>query len=190
MHALGWFHAAKLRPLCTSHRVRSARRRTTLGSLLAVVLSTIIFASGLYAVPVQATPEYVDAVNYPAPQQGWDAFHDLERRLVQDFDEICGDTFCEGEFSNLQALRYRCSVRQADSVIGECVWAFAGSNAEIDGATGKVAVDARTWACRTPLAPQTPIATFYSALSVARPTQVTLPATTTSIHEGLSQCLN
>ncbi|AMP14405.1 hypothetical protein [Collimonas pratensis] len=168
-----------------------SERKKLLGSGPFPIASPVLaFGLSLCTVLATAAPEYVDAVNYPANEQGWEAFYGLERRLVKDFDDICGDTYCEGEFSNLQALRYRCSVRQADSLIGECVWTFAGSNAAIDGATGKVTVDARTWACRTPLAPQTPIATFYSALSVARPILATLPATATTIHEGLSNCLN
>ncbi len=188
MHALANLFATK--KLGASHRVGNDCKNALRGSFFPIALAPIVFALGLGAAPAMATPEYVDAVNYPDQEQGWDAFHGLERRLVKDFDDICGDTFCEGEFSNLQALRYRCSVRQADSIIGECIWTFAGSNAAIDSATGKVMVDARTWACRTPLAPQTPIATFYSALSVANPMRATLPATTTTIHEGLSNCLN
>lgn len=177
----------------TAHRAGGDCSKLARRHPFKVALPASVFALSLCvmpAMPVMAAPEYVDAVDYPGHEQGWDAFYDLERRLVKDFDDICGDTFCEGEFSNLQALRYRCSVQQADSLIGECVWTFAGSNATVDAASGKVLVDARTWACRTPLAPRTPIASFYSALSVARPILATLPATTTSIHEGLSNCLN
>ncbi|PFH12011.1 hypothetical protein BCF11_4484 [Collimonas sp. PA-H2] len=188
MHALtNPFTATKSEAL---RRAGNDYKNALRDSFFPAALPVIVFALSLGASPAMATSEYVDAVNYPGPEQGWDAFHGLEQRLVRDFDDVCGDTFCEGEFSNLQALRYRCSVRQADSLIGECIWTFAGSNAEIDDATGKVTIDARTWACRTPLAPQTPIATFYSALSVARPMQATLPATTTTIHEGLFNCLN
>src|SRR5207247_242688 len=107
------------------------------------------FMLALTATPAVGAGAYVDAVDYPGSGQGWKVFRDLERRLVRNFDDICGDTICEGEFSNLQALRYRCSVRQADSAMGQCVWTFAGSNAEINPTTGKVMVDARTWACRT-----------------------------------------
>jgi hypothetical protein len=181
------FAVTKLRVL---RHAGNAPAKGLRGSPFPMAVRNIVFIVNLCAVPALAAPEYVDAVDYPGPEQGWDAFYGLEQRLVRDFDDICGDTYCEGEFSNLQALRYRCSVRQADSLIGECVWTFAGSNAEINAATGQVMIDARTWACRTPLAPQTPIATFYSALSVARPILATLPATTTNIHEGLSSCLN
>lgn len=172
------------------HPARSKQKKPLRGDAFPIVSPVLALGLSLCAALATAAPEYVDAVDYPEKEQGWEAFHGLETRLVKDFDEICGDTYCEGEFSNLQALRYRCSVRQADSLIGECIWTFAGSNAAIDGATGKVMVDARTWACRTPLAPQTPVATFYSALSVARPILAPLPATATSIHEGLSNCLN
>jgi hypothetical protein len=141
------------------------------------------------AIPANAA-EYVDAVHYPGNEQGWDVFHDLERRLQRDFDYICGDTICEGEFSNMQALRYRCSVRQSDGTMGECVWVFAGSNAEIDAAIGKVVTDARTWACRSPLAAQTPVASFYSALAGDRPLRAPLPGSSMTIFDGLFDCLN
>lgn len=156
-------------------------------------LAALICAVGALtfcATPTAAAAEYVDAIDYPGEGQGWDAFYNLADRLQRDFDDVCGDTICEGEFSNLQALRYRCSVRQADSTMGECVWAFAGSNAEIDATTGKVLVDARTWACRTPLAAQTPIASFYSALSVNRPLRALLPGTGVTIFDGLMDCLH
>ncbi|MDB5768403.1 MAG: hypothetical protein JWQ61_3217 [Collimonas fungivorans] len=142
------------------------------------------------AAPAATAAAYVDAVDYPGQGQGWDAFYDLERRLQRDFDYICGDTICEGEFSNMQALRYRCSVQQADGMMGECVWTFAASNAEIDAASGKVVVDARTWACRTPLAAQTPVATFYSALAGDSPLRAPLPGTNRTIFDGLFDCLN
>ena len=158
-------------------------------------LATLLCVAGTLA--FSATPAaavaaagYVDAVHYPGQEQGWDVFHDLERRLQRNFDDICGDTICEGEFSNMQALRYRCSVLMADGTMGECVWVFAGSNAEIDATTGMVMVDARTWACRTPLAAQTPVATFYSALAGDRPLHAALPGTRTTIFEGLVDCLN
>jgi len=190
MHAsANRFAVQALRPW---FRIRCGAAKLARGRirLLPAALPAILFAAGLHAAPVMAAPEYVDAVDYPAEEEGWDDFYDLEWRLVKDFDDICGDVFCEGDFSNLQALRYRCSVRQADSFIGECIWTFAGSNATIDGQSGKVLVDARSWDCRSPLASQTPIATFYSALSVDRPLQATLPGTTTTLYEGLMDCLN
>jgi len=158
-----------------------------------LLLAALLCAAGTLALcvaPAAAAADYVDAVHYPGQEQGWDEFHGLERRLVRAFDDICGDTICEGEFSNIQALRYRCSVRQSDGTMGQCMWTFAASNAGIDGATGTVMVDARTWACRTPLGAQTPVATFYSMLTVASPLHVTLPGTTATIFDGLMDCLS
>ena len=174
-------------PMChriVSHRV--ARRAVFWLATLLCAAGALVFG----AAPAAAADGYVDAVHYPAQEQGWDDFHGLERRLVQAFDDVCGDTICEGEFSNVQALRYRCSVRQSDGTMGQCMWTFAASNAGIDGATGTVMVDTRTWACRTPLGAQTPVATFYSVLTVARPLHVTLPGTTATIFDGLMDCLS
>jgi hypothetical protein len=69
-----------------------------------------------------ATAEtFIDARSYPTPAAGRERFLALETRLVRGFDEVCGDTFCEGEYHNLQSLRFRCSVNAADGGVEECV---------------------------------------------------------------------
>jgi hypothetical protein len=63
----------------------------------------------LVAPAAQAFP-YVDLIDYPQQEANWDRFFALEGRLQHGFDAICGDTFCEGEYSDIRALRLRCSV--------------------------------------------------------------------------------
>lgn len=140
------------------------------------------------AAATPASPVYVDAIDYPANEGGWDAFYDLERRLARDFDDVCGDTFCEGEYSNIQHLRYRCSVRAADGVMGECIWTFAGSNQEVDEASGKVVVDGRIWECRSPIVAGTTISEFYRALAGREAIHSRLPHGGRSIYDGLIDC--
>jgi hypothetical protein len=162
--------------------------------MLLLALSAIALATTTPAaptartVPMQAAPAYVDAVNYPDSESGWDAFYDLERRLARGFDDVCGDTFCEGEYSNIQHLRYRCSVRAVDGVMGECIWTFAGSNQEVDAASGKVVVDARLWHCKSPIVPGTTITEFYEALAGRRAIDASLPRGGRSIYDGLTDC--
>jgi hypothetical protein len=135
-----------------------------------------------------ASPVYVDAIDYPTNGGGWDAFYGLERRLARDFNDVCGDTFCEGEYSNIQHLRYRCSVRAADGVMGECIWTFAGSNQEVDKTSGKVVVDGRIWECRSPIMPGTTLGEFYRALAGGDAIHARLPHGSASIYDGLVDC--
>jgi len=70
---------------------------------VALVLAAASFPAG------GATAEtFIDARSYPTPATGRERFLALETRLVRGFDEVCGDTFCEGEYHNLQSLRFRC----------------------------------------------------------------------------------
>ncbi len=134
-------------------------------------------------------PDYVDAIDYPGNGEGWDAFQGLQQRLISDFDEVCGDTFCEGEFSDYRSLRFRCSVHRATGVLAECVWTFGASELSVHPRTGKLQVDARTWQCHSPLSPGTSLAAFYAALAVAGPLFEPLPGSGLSIYEGLTECL-
>lgn len=136
-----------------------------------------------------AAGPYVDARAYPTPAEGWERFRAAEARLVQGFDRICGDTFCEGEYHNLQALRFRCSVAATTGHVGECLWTFTGSTARVDTATGRVTVDAQTWACRTPLADNTPLSRLLETLEQDDALHLALPGTTESIYDGLTDCL-
>jgi hypothetical protein len=136
--------------------------------------------------------KYVDAIDYPDDEEGWDRFHDLAGRLTRDFDAICGDTFCEGDYSNIQSLRFRCSVERATGHMGECVWTFAGSYEDIDPKSGRVQVDARIWNCKAPLAPGTSVDSFYAALEGGRwmdAIDAPLPGTKRSLYDGLADCL-
>ncbi len=137
----------------------------------------------------RSADRYVDARNYPRPGQGHGPLSALEKALVRGFDDVCGDTFCEGEYYNLQAMRLRCSVQAASGNVGECVWTFAGSNMDVDAPTGRVVVDARDWACRLPLAPHTPLPLLLDALQGPQAIDTTLPGTTTTVYEGLTHCL-
>ena len=157
--------------------------------MLFLTLATMALAATTpVASTKQAAPVYVDAINYPDNEGGWDAFYDLERRLARGFDDVCGDTFCEGEYSNIQHLRYRCSVRAADGAMGECLWTFAGSNQEVDPTSGKVVVDARIWQCRSPIMPGTTIGEFYRALAGRDAIHARLPRGGGSIYDGLADC--
>jgi hypothetical protein len=157
-----------------------------------IIASMAMLAMSLSHAAPADNEKYVDALHYPDNEQGWDRFDDLAGRLTRDFDYICGDTFCEGDYSNIQSLGFRCSVERATGVMGECVWTFAGSYEDIDPVSGQVQVDAQIWNCKAPLAPGTSIERFYAALEGARPfdtIDAPLPGTRRSIYDGLTDCL-
>lgn len=154
--------------------------------LLATSL-TVLFSmsANAHASPSQdATGPYVDVLTY-LPSGHVDAWFDLRRRLKADFNNVCGDTFCGGEFSNIEALRYNCSVDQATGRIGMCAWTFAASNEEVDPVSGGIVVDKGFWRCRTPLESNTTIEELLTALAGNRPIFAPLPGSNKTIMEGL-----
>ena len=149
----------------------------------------LVTAWGAAAVEANGGRAYVDARLYPNQTAGWERFRAAEARLVRGFDQVCGDTYCEGEYHNLQALRFRCSVDAATGHVGECLWTFTGSTARVDMASGRIQVDAQTWACRLPLAGNTPLSDLLGTLEGEDPLHAPLPGTRDSIYEGLTVCL-
>ena len=143
------------------------------------------------AFAVQAGPTYVDARLFPSQAAGWDRFLAVEKALVRGFDDVCGDTFCEGEYSNLQAMRLRCSVHRGSGVLAGCVWTFAGSTAWVKG-DGRIDVDLRSFTCPLPLAAGTRLEDFLRAMEAVPPASAIdtpLPGTALSVYDGLTECL-
>ncbi|NUO75402.1 MAG: hypothetical protein HOQ32_05245 [Lysobacter sp.] len=146
--------------------------------------------ASLFAVSVPAAAaEYVDAGSYLRSDAEYEAWYRVVHGLRRGFDDICGDTFCEGEYSNLESLRFVCSVERVSGVIAQCVWVFAGSQEQIDPATGRVQVQARSWRCKAPLTPRTTIEALLAALDGDAPLRAPLPGTQRSIYDGVIDCL-
>jgi len=100
-------------------------------------LSLPLSSAAVAATPA-ATASYVELGDYLRGEAEIEAWYEALYRLRDNFDQICGDTFCEGDYSNIQALRLRCSVDSASGLVGRCLWSFAASNEEIDPATGAI----------------------------------------------------
>lgn len=134
---------------------------------------------------------FADAPSYFENAGEVDAWYALVAALRGDFDDVCGDTFCEGEYSNLESLRFRCSVETSTGAVGRCVWVFGGSNEEIDPATGAVTVDGQIFTCEMPLAAGTDIRDLMEALGTGEtePIRAPLPGSDRSLYDGLTQCL-
>ncbi len=154
---------------------------------LAVSMGLLALAGSGYSAAARA--EYVDAVDYPGNAEGWEVFLALQKKLEYDFDQICGDSFCEGDYSDYRPLRYRCSVERETGVMRQCVWTFAATEVSVEPTTGRLLVDTHTWRCFSPIAPGTTLGAFYQALDVDDPLFEPLPGNGTSIYEGLIDCL-
>ena len=144
------------------------------------------------APPSEARPrhaDYVDASSYLQTDADYEAWFTLRRQLRQNFDDICGDTFCEGDYSNIQPLRFVCSVQPSSGRIGSCGWSFAASEESLVPASGGYQVDTPTWFCLSPLQPGTTFAALLAALAGDEPLHAALPASTLTLYDGLVDCL-
>lgn len=165
----------------------------TIHSQSAACRSLLLAASLPLAAPAatrgEDAPQYVDASDYVQGEAQIDAWFSMLSQLKRGFDEICGDTFCEGDYSNIESLRYRCSVHQASGRIGTCVWVFAASAEEIDPATGEITVVPKFWRCPTPLVQGTTLEEMLAALAGPSALDAPLPRSDRSIYDGLTDCL-
>ena len=121
----------------------------------------------------------------------FERWFELKRQLRHDFDDICGDTFCEGDYTNLQSLSVRCSVSVATGAFKSCIWLLAGSYESVRPATGSIEVNRRFFRCTLPLAgaPQ-PVLEALLAAGDTPALQRPLPGSERSLYDALGDCLN
>lgn len=156
--------------------------------LAAITLATF----GAQAVPAHADawrPPFVDPYSYFTEEAQYEAWYALRAGLELGFEDICGDTFCEGDYSNIAPLRFQCSVQLRSGRIGSCTWSFAASNEDIDAGTGGLSVDVPAWNCPITLAPDVTMAQLLVALAGEQPLFMPLPGGTDSIYDHLVDCL-
>jgi hypothetical protein len=112
-------------------------------------------------------------------------------QLAKSFNDVCGDTFCEGDYSNLSALSTYCVV-SSGGIITQCVWVFAGSYSSVSTKTGALGLKRKIFTCKLPLARGTTALALVDVLAVPGnddPIQHPLPGTTSSIYDALVSCL-
>lgn len=159
---------------------------------LCIALVSVAFVKSASAMEPKfevEAPVYVDAREALSEPGEIDAWYQMLHGLREDFDQICGDTFCEGDYSNIQALRLVCSLQRSNRVIRQCVWTFAASHEEINPDNGRISVEPKVWRCKLPLAPKTTLSALLGAVSQQRPLYAKLPGTQVSIYDGLTECL-
>lgn len=71
-------------------------------------------------------------------------------QLAKSFEDVCGDTFCEGDY-DLSALSIFCSV-SSGGIVTQCAWVFIGSYSNISTKTGALGLKRKMFSCRLPLA--------------------------------------
>jgi len=120
----------------------------------------------------------------------FERWFELKRQLRKNFDDICGDTFCEGDYTNLQSLSLRCSVSVGTGAFRSCIWLFAGSYEAVRPATGSFEVNQRFFRCKLPIA-GTPGALLDALLAAGDdpPLERKLPGGERSIYDALGDCL-
>ncbi|HEY4530240.1 MAG TPA: hypothetical protein VIG97_07910 [Luteimonas sp.] len=134
-------------------------------------------------------PGYIEASSYLQSDADYEAWFTLRRQLARNFDDICGDTFCEGEYTNIQSMRYVCSVQRLTGRIGQCGWSFVASEESVDRLRGTISADAPAWLCPSPLVPGTRFEELLDALEGDEPLYAALPGTERTLYDGLVDCL-
>lgn len=159
-------------------------------------LTTVARAEGA----TLSAANFVDASTYYSEGAGThliglNSYFDALESLKRQFDYVCGDTFCEGDFSNLKTLSIDCSIDQAAGKVGECAWTIAGSYADVDAQTGHLEVHQKTYVCKLPVAGSAEeLANFLVAVAADERgahglTAVKLPGNDKSAYDVLAGCI-
>ena len=135
----------------------------------------------------ESTTTYVDILDFSKTDQG--QWYDLIHNLNSQFDQVCGDTFCEGDYANIQPLTFSCSVSSIRGNVKDCAWTFAAANVDVDQRNANIIIDAPTFQChfqmKTTAVKLTSILAGADALHAALPGA---PTATPSIYDQLSEC--
>ena len=110
--------------------------------------------------------------------------------LATGFDQICGDTICSGDFSNLTTVRIACSSTKATQKLKACTWVLGGSIDRVDSRTGKIITDARVFTCNIPVASSAKSMLDTLRAAGAGALQAPLPGTGQSFYDGLVSCFS
>ena len=137
-----------------------------------------------------AGPEsrFVDAQSYFQTDAEFEAWFHHHARVRTDLDNAARHLL-RGPYSNLESLRFRCSVDGQTGTMASCVWVFGGSYEDVDLATVAITVQGQIFTCEMPIDAGTAVADFMQALSVPEPIHAPLPGSELSLYDGLIGCL-
>lgn len=187
--------AAKLSALLSADGPEPALRRILPGT----TTSLYDVLGECFQHPIDATPlspqyppkvTYVEALDYASDTGGQSTWLDARGGLKSDFDDVCGDTFCGGDYGNLQALRFVCSITHSTGNVKRCEWLFGGSYATVSERTGAVTVNARAFRCHVPVkGTEKQLAKALTQASSTPAIRRALPGGTASAYDALLDCL-
>lgn len=141
-------------------------------------------------------PAVADGTTYVAASDyysgpGIDRWLDAKRAVVHGFDNICGDTFCGGDYGDLTSLELECAITRSTGNVKSCAWVFGGSFFWVpDDRSSELVTEHHTYRCDFTMKGTLPqlISTWTAAGSqdaIDRP----LPGTTATAYDALLGCL-
>ncbi|HEY1958443.1 MAG TPA: hypothetical protein VGH28_22655 [Polyangiaceae bacterium] len=140
--------------------------------------------------PSDPAPTYVEASDYYTSATWSAKWTQAKAALTLGFEQVCGDTFCGGDYGDITSLAFVCSVTRSTGNVKECAWMFGGSYA-LPTKTGAEGVSQEKWRCDVPVK-----GTVSQLISVVNATDVpddvlhrTLPGTTATAYDALLNCL-
>jgi hypothetical protein len=158
--------------------------------------------AGCFDHPVGATPiasgatspeTYVAASAYYTAAASRAKWATAQAALLAGFNNICGDTFCSSDYSDLQSLDFECAVTKSTGNVKSCAWVFAGSVHDVNATTGAVGETSQGFRCTVAIKGTLPqlITTLTGAQPAGSPDPIdrALPGETTSAYDALGGCL-
>lgn len=112
---------------------------------LIIILLTVLWMPQLTAAPFQLIDEYLYAENRIADHTAYRAH---VTSFEKQFDYICPDTFCEGEYVNLESMNFDCTVDTISKTVTTCVWHFYGSESDVNAESGAISYHSDQYDCR------------------------------------------
>ncbi|MBD3828411.1 MULTISPECIES: hypothetical protein [Stenotrophomonas] len=159
-------------------------------------LCLVVLLGLCLAAPLQAAgPRFIDLAARVGPDESADdtAYHELNRWLMLEFNDLCEDFFCEGAHDNYRPLRLACVVDTRDDTLTQCRFPVSASRDHIDPDTGALRTEVLHWLCPLPLPRRLPVATFLAAMDWQPDSSGhlfnPLPGTGRSMFEFLRDCL-
>ena len=187
--------AAKLSALLAADGPEPAIRRVLPGT----TTSLYDVLGDCFQHPIGATPlspqyppkvTYVEALDYASDTGGQDTWIAVREGMKSGFDNICGDTFCDGDYPNVQALRFVCSITRSTGNVKRCEWLFGASYTTVSAKTGAVTVTTKSNRCVVPVhGTEKQLAAVLTGPSITPVLKRALPGGTATAYDAILTCL-
>ncbi|HEY4122024.1 MAG TPA: hypothetical protein VGM56_29355 [Byssovorax sp.] len=167
--------------------------QTTLPGMTDTIYDTLVdcFQHPIGASPItfgdDPHPKYVDPLDYYTSAANQTKWQNGQAALKLGFDNICGDTYCDGDFGDIQSMDFNCSVTKSTGKVKSCDWLFAGSYSTV-GSKGSVDDVTKEWTC--PVTMNGTISQLITTMTTGSdPIQSPLPGVTTSAYDQIGGCV-